>query len=71
MVRGAWYARVHGVAKSWTRLSDFTSRGIRTHLQMQETEETSLPSLGRRDPLEEGTVFLPGDSPWTEEPGGL
>ena len=25
MVRGAWYATVHGVAKSWTRLSDFTS----------------------------------------------
>ena len=22
--RGAWYATVHGVAKSWTRLSDFT-----------------------------------------------
>ena len=24
MDRGAWYARVHGVAKSWTRLRDFT-----------------------------------------------
>ena len=22
--RGAWWAIVHGVAKSWTRLSDFT-----------------------------------------------
>ena len=22
---GAWWAAVHGVAKSWTRLSDFTS----------------------------------------------
>ena len=22
---GAWYAAVHGVTKSWTRLSDFTS----------------------------------------------
>ena len=21
---GSWWARVHGVAKSWTRLSDFT-----------------------------------------------
>ena len=32
-------------------------------------------SLGRGDPLEEGMattpVFLPGESPWTEEPGGL
>ena len=24
MERGAWWATVHGVAKSWTRLSDFT-----------------------------------------------
>ena len=25
MEGGAWWAAVHGVAKSWTRLSDFTS----------------------------------------------
>ena len=25
MDRGAWWATVHGVAKSWTRLSDFSS----------------------------------------------
>ena len=24
MGRGAWWAAVHGVGKSWTRLSDFT-----------------------------------------------
>ena len=24
---GAWWATVHGVAKSWTRLSDFTFKG--------------------------------------------
>ena len=32
-------------------------------------------SLGQEDPLEQGmathSVFLPGESPWTEEPGGL
>ena len=32
-------------------------------------------SLGGEDPLEEGmathSVFLPGEFPWTEEPGGL
>ena len=32
-------------------------------------------SLGWEDPLEEGIqptpVFLPGESSWTEEPGGL
>ena len=27
---GAWWAIVHGVAKSWTRLSDFTSLHFRT-----------------------------------------
>ena len=25
MVRGAWWAIVHGIAKSWTQLSNFTS----------------------------------------------
>ena len=37
--------------------------------------ETWVPSLDWEDPLEEGMattpVFLPGESPWTEEPGGL
>ena len=37
--------------------------------------ETSIRSLGWEDPLEEGmathSVFLPGESPWTEEPGRL
>ena len=38
-------------------------------------QETWVPSLGWEDPLEEGMqptpVFLPGESPWTKEPGGL
>ena len=25
MAQGAWWATLHGVAKSWTRLNDFTS----------------------------------------------
>ena len=37
--------------------------------------ETWVQSLGWEDSLEEGmattSVFLPGESPWTEEPGGL
>ena len=28
MERGAWRAVVHGVAKSWTRLSDFTHTNL-------------------------------------------
>ena len=38
-------------------------------------QETWVRSLGWEDPLEEDKqptpVFLPGESPWTEEPGGL
>ena len=38
-------------------------------------QETWVRSLGWEDPLEEDMqptpVFLPGESPWTEEPGGL
>ena len=37
--------------------------------------ETWIQSSGWEDPLKEGEwpptpVFLPGESPWTEEPGG-
>ena len=39
------------------------------------TWETWVPSLGWEDALEEGLattpVFLPGESSWTGEPGGL
>ena len=38
-------------------------------------QEAQVQSLGEEDPLEKGMattpVFLPGESPWTEEPGGL
>ena len=41
----------------------------------QEPQETRVRSLSREDPLEEraatDSMFLPGESPWTEEPGGL
>ena len=31
MDRGAWWATVHGVAKSWTRLTEHTYTHIHTH----------------------------------------
>ena len=36
-------------------------------------QETWVQTLGWEDPLEEEPtpIFLPGESPWTEEPGGL
>ena len=53
---GAWWAAVHGVAKSWTRLSDFT---LTFHFHALE-EEMATPSS-----------VLAWRIPWTEEPGGL
>ena len=44
---GAWYAAVHGVAKSRTRLSDFT---FTFHFHALEKEMATTP------------VFLPGES---------
>ena len=47
MDRGAWWAVVHGVAKSRTRLSDFT---FTFHFHALEKEMATPP------------VFLPGES---------
>ena len=44
---GAWEAAVHGVTKSWTRLSDFT---FPFHFHALEKEMQPTP------------VFLPGES---------
>ena len=53
---GAWWAAVHGVAKSWTRLSDFT---FTFHFHALEKEmETHSSALAWR---------IPG----TGDPGGL
>ena len=44
---GAWWAPVHGVAKSWTRLSDFT---FTFHFHALEKGMATTP------------MFLPGES---------
>ena len=56
MDRGAWLATVHGVAKSQTRLSDFT---FTFHFHALEKE------------METHSSVLAWRIPWTEEPGGL
>ena len=59
----AWWATVHGVTKSGTRLSDLTStsalvleRSASLVAQLVKNlpavRETWVPSLGREDPLE-------------------
>ena len=53
---GAWKAAVHGVAKSWTQLSDFT---FTFHFHALEKEMATYSSV------------LAWRIPGTEEPGGL
>ena len=52
---GAWYASVHGIAKSRTRLSDFT---FTFHFHALEKERATLSSV------------LAWRIPGTGEPGG-
>ena len=56
MDRGAWWAAVHGVARNWIRLSDFT---FTFHFHALEKEMTTHSSVL--------TWRIPG----TGEPGGL
>ena len=56
MDRGAWWATVHGVAKSWARLSDFT---FTFHFHALEKEMATLSSV------------LAWRIPGIEEPRGL
>ena len=53
---GAWWAAVHGVTKSWTRLSDFT---FTFHFHAFEKAMATHSSV------------LAWRIPWTEESGGL
>ena len=53
---GAWWAAVHGVARSQTRLSDFT---FTFHFPALEKEMATHSGI------------LAWRIPWMEEPGGL
>ena len=53
---GAWWAAVHGVAKSWTRLSDFP---FTFHFHALEKEMATR------------SIVLAWRIPGTGEPGGL
>ena len=74
MDRGTWQATVHGVAKSQTRLSDFHFASLVAQLvkNLPAMQETWVPSLGFKYPLEKGTVIhssiLAWRISWTEEP---
>ena len=73
---------VHGILQArvleWGAIA-FSAKEVlvvkKTHLLMQDMQETWFPSLGWEDPLEEGRAtrssILAWRLPWTEEPGGL
>ena len=72
---GAWWATVHGVAKSRTRLSNSTTTTDQMVKNLPIMQETWVLSQGQEDPLEKGKATQPNvlawRIPWTEEPGGL
>ena len=57
--REAWRAAVHGVAKSWTRLSDWTAPGLWT--KSQDGVETKAEAL--KIPAQETTASRPAGAP--------
>ena len=67
------YSVPEGSAK-WERAA-FSGGSAVKNSPANAGDEMQVPSLGWEDPLEEGMttipVFLPGESPWTEEPGRL
>ena len=72
MDRGVWQAAVYGVAKSRTRLSDFTSlQWVKSPPAIQETQETLVPFLGQENPLDDGMATHSSILARTEEPGRL
>ena len=61
------------LVEGWPQ-GDWASLVAQTVKNPPAMQETWVRSLGWGDPLEEGMyspVFLPGESPWTEEPGWL
>ena len=104
MDREAWCAAVHGIAKSWTRLSNWIELmyywrcfffAMWVWITLSGDQDGFTRGTSSKDPsyqcrrlkrlrfalwVEKSTlrrawqpspVFLPGESPWTEEPGGL
>ena len=87
MDRGAWWATVHGFTKSQTQLNDFQfsatlrlgfpggATGKEPAYQCRRHNRVGFDPWVGKIPWRTGRqhipVFLPGESPRTEEPGGL
>ena len=73
---GAWWATVHGVAKSQTRLSDFTLAGYGVGLKSKKKKKEMgwIPGSGRSTGERNNNPFqysyqrsLAGYSPWNHK----
>ena len=76
MDRGTWWATVHGVSKSQTRLSNFTfhfqsiceqfwaSLVAQTVKRLPAMQETRVRFLGREDPLEKEMAIHSSTLAW-------
>ena len=76
MDRGAWETTVYGVAKSWTRLSDFTfpfSGSDGNESACSAGDLGSIPGSGRSpgEGMTTHSSILAWRIPWTEKPGEL
>ena len=60
MDRGAWWAAVHEVAKSWTRLSDFTFTFHFHALEKEMATHSSILPWGIRGMAEPGGLLSMG-----------
>ena len=71
MDREAWRAAIHGVAKSWTRLSNWTELVAKMVKNLSEMQNTQAQSLGWENSLEREMVIqsssIVWEIPWTEE----
>ena len=63
---GAWWAAVHGVAKGWTRLSDFTFTFMHWRRKWQPTPVFLPRESQRRGSLVGGLLWGRTESDMTE-----
>ena len=74
MDREAWRAAVHGVAKSWTRLSDWTKLNWELRKIAGENKKEFQLEYVVKNPekaMAPHSSTLAWKIPWTEEPGRL
>ena len=62
---GAWWAAVHGVAKSWTRLSDFTFTFHFHALEKEMATHSNVLALRIPGMAEPGGLLSMGSQSWT------